>query len=341
MKSNYFLERNKNNIKALSNYLEKMPQFCYEFFVGIENYTTPLTRLNYASDLRIFFDYISKFKFGKDASKITLDDLNQLKLLDIEKFLSYLSYYTYEEKSYTNNEKGKGRKLATLRTLFKYFYNKDYLKENIASKIKTPKQYQKPIIRLEVDEVANILNEAENPQFMSKTQISYNKHTKIRDVAILTVFLGTGIRISECVGLNVEDIDFRNNAFKVTRKGGSQVVLYFSSEVRQALIDYLKERDSKFNSDSNALFLSLQNKRITPRAVQNLVKKYAQLITPLKKISPHKLRSTYGTNLYRETQDIYVVADVLGHKDVNTTKKHYAAISEDIRRKAADKVKLR
>ena len=82
-------------------------------------------------------------------------------------------------------------------------------------------------------------------------------------------------------------------------------------------------------------------KRISIRAVENLVQKYSKIVTPLKKISPHKLRSTYGTQLYRETQDIYVVADVLGHKDVNTTKKHYAAISEDIRRSVAGKVKLR
>ena len=87
--------------------------------------------------------------------------------------------------------------------------------------------------------------------------------------------------------------------------------------------------------------MSLQNKRISVRAVQNLVKKYAKVTTPLKKITPHKLRSTYGTALYRETQDIYIVADVLGHRDVNTTKKHYAAISDDIRRAAANKVKLR
>ena len=89
-----------------------------------------------------------------------------------------------------------------------------------------------------------------------------------------------------------------------------------------------------------ALFLSLQYRRITVRAVENLVKKYAKIVTPLKKITPHKLRSTYGTELYRETGDIYIVADVLGHRDVNTTRKHYAAISEDHRRAVADAVKL-
>jgi len=88
------------------------------------------------------------------------------------------------------------------------------------------------------------------------------------------------------------------------------------------------------------MFISLQNKRISIRAVENLVKKFAEQASPLKKISPHKLRSTFGTNLYKETKDIYIVADVLGHKDVNTTKKHYAAISEDMRKSVADKIKI-
>ena len=133
------------------------------------------------------------------------------------------------------------------------------------------------------------------------------------------------------------------NSFKVIRKGGNQAILYFSEEVADALAQYLayKEEDKNTPENEHALFLSIKMHRISIRAVENLVKKYSRIVSPLKKISPHKLRSTYGTQLYRETKDIYVVADVLGHKDVNTTRKHYAAISEDIRRNVADKVKLR
>jgi site-specific recombinase XerD len=121
------------------------------------------------------------------------------------------------------------------------------------------------------------------------------------------------------------------------------MILYFSEEVAIALKAYIEEKagDPKIPQGENAFFLSLQYKRMTVRAVEMLVKKYARIVTPLKKITPHKLRSTYGTMLYRETGDIYIVADVLGHKDVNTTKKHYAAISEDSRKKVAGKVKLR
>ena len=213
---------------------------------------------------------------------------------------------------------------------------------DIASKLISPKIHTKEITRLEVDEICKLINEAECPEHMTKTQQAFNKHTKSRDVAMLSLFLGTGIRVSECVGINLGDVDFDNNCFKVTRKGGNQVILYFSDEVKNSLEMWVKDRDILMEgSNETALFVSLQKKRISTRAVENLVKKYSQIASPLKKISPHKLRSTYGTNLYRETGDIYVVAEVLGHKDVNTTKRHYAAMSEDIRRSVANKVKLR
>lgn len=338
--SNYYLEQNKKISKKVFKYISTLPPYVAQFFVGIESTTTPLTRASYAMDLRIFYDYLANHVFGKSTKDITLEDIDKLSPIDLENFMAYLSFYTFEGKNYHNTERGKARKLATLGSFFKYFYNKDYLSGNITSKIKTPKQHQKPIVRLEVDEVASMLNQVEKAQFDSKTQTAYNRHTSTRDLAIITLFLGTGIRVSKLVGLNIEDFDLKNHAFKVTRKGGNQVVLYFSQEVKDALVAYLEQRQ-EIQADTNALFLSLQKKRITTRAVQNLVKKYSKQVTPLKKISPHKLRSTYGTNLYRETQDIYVVADVLGHKDVNTTKRHYAAISEDIRRNAANKVKLR
>ena len=123
----------------------------------------------------------------------------------------------------------------------------------------------------------------------------------------------------------------------------SEIAVLFRTNMQpRALMEYMVERQKITAADGsvNALFLSLQNRRISVRSVENMVKKYASQITN-KRITPHKLRSTYGTALYKETGDIYLVADVLGHKDVNTTKKHYAAIDEDRRRSAANVVKLR
>ncbi|MBQ6256634.1 MAG: tyrosine-type recombinase/integrase, partial [Clostridia bacterium] len=133
------------------------------------------------------------------------------------------------------------------------------------------------------------------------------------------------------------------NAFLVIRKGGDQSILYFPDQVADALQAYLVERNKiqPLEGHENALFLSLQKRRMTQRAVENMVKKYALVAAPLKKrISPHKLRSTFGTNLYQETGDIYLVADVLGHSDVNTTRRHYAAMSDANKRKASRMVPL-
>ena len=344
MKDDFFRERNIHYTKLLRQKLNALPYFCREFFVGIETQTSPLTRINYANDLKIFFDYlinnVPAFK-NKYIDEIELSDLEKVTSTDIEMFLSYLSHYDIDAKSYSNNERGKARKLSTLKTLFKFFYNKDKLSQNVASKVASPKLHEKEIIRLNSDEIVKLLDVLENAELNSEHQSAYvRNNTKKRDLAIISLLLGTGIRVSECVGLNIDDIDFNNNAFTVTRKGGNRSTLYFSDEIKAFLIDYMEERKEK-NINEKALFLSLRDKRISVRAVEYLVKKYAKIISPLKKITPHKLRSTYGTNLYKATKDIYVVAEVLGHKDVNTTKKHYAAISEDIKKEASTKVKLR
>ena len=337
----YFEKRDLISQKKIRALAAELPDFCYDYFIGIENNSSSLTRLNYAMDLTIFFDFLSEC-LHKDKKDITLKDIDELKSNIIEQYLSHLSYYEMDGKVLKNSERGKARKLSSVRSLFKYLFNHDMISSNVASKVQTPKLHNKEIIRLEDDETRRLLDAVASDNTFSHHQKAYNaNNTKDRDNALVTLFLGTGIRISECVGLNVEDFDFSQNAFKVTRKGGNQTVLYFSNEVASALKIWLKKRATMdIDPNEHAMFVSLQKKRICTRAVENLVKKFAREATPLKKISPHKLRSTFGTNLYRETKDIYIVADVLGHKDVNTTKKHYAAISEDMRKDVATRVKI-
>lgn len=343
----YFVQRDEDNILKIRQLLKELPPFCEEFFIGIEQYTSTLTRLGYARDLKTFFTYLVKEcrEFSNvEIHELTLHDLDTVTATQIERYLNYLTLYRTEDgRKLKNGEQARARKLSSIRALFKYFFKKDKLKSNVCEKIDTPKIHDKEIIRLEVDEVVKLLNMAEDGDGFTQMQKGFHKHTRVRDYAMLSLFLGTGIRISECVGLNVDDFDFEENAFRVTRKGGSRVVLYFNDEVADALKMWLRERarNKEIPPTEKAMFLSLQNKRISCRAVEKLVKKYSEIVTPLKHITPHKLRSTFGTNLYRETNDIYVVADCLGHKDVNTTRKHYAAISDDIRRSASKKVKLR
>lgn len=344
----YHEKINIKNTARLRSVLSELPPFTKDYFRAIEPTTSSKTRISYAYDLRIFFNYlIENNPLYKNYSlkDFTLDDLDRLESIDIEEYQEYLKLYDSNDKVIVNTEKGLARKMSSLRSFYNYYYKRQVIKNNPAQLVSMPKLHEKAIIRLDVDEVASLLDFVENcgSQLRGQKKVYYEK-TKYRDLAIMTLLLGTGIRVSECVGLDLNDVDFKNNSIKVTRKGGSQMYVYFGQEVEKALTDYLqitRENMIPVSGHENALFLSSQKKRISVRTVEDLVKKYSIQVTPNKHITPHKLRSTYGTNLYKETGDIYLVADVLGHKDVNTTKKHYAALGDERRRQAASAVTLR
>lgn len=344
--NNYHDQQNIDNVQKMREVLDTLPKFCKNFFRAITEYTSARTRLAYAYDLRVFFEYLHENNSVCKQQEITAFPLSLLERLtreDIEEYIEYLSYYEKDGKVYTNDERGKKRKLAALRSFYNYYFQAELIEKNPAILVPLPKMHEKEIIRLDADEVALLLDQVESGTGLTPAQKRYHQSTKTRDVAILTLLLGTGIRVSECVGLDRGDVDFKNNGIKIRRKGGYEAVIYFGEEVENALHEYLDEREHIIpqSGHEDALFLSMQDRRISVRAVENMVKKYSATVTSLKKITPHKLRSTYGTALYRETGDIYLVADVLGHKDVNTTRKHYAALEDERRRYAADKVRLR
>lgn len=340
----------QRHVQLIRTLLREMPRLVSDFIYSLEDQYAALTRIGYIYDLRIFFDYLLAeipYFGGKSRPNLTLEDIQAITLADLERYPNYLTLYFAQEqpdRPIENAEHGKMRKLCSLRSFYQYLFEHKYVEGNLASLVPLPKLHAKAIIRLEPDEVARLLDLAETGEGFQDRQKKYTENTRARDVAILTLLLGTGIRVSECVGINMDDVNFEENAFLITRKGGKQMILYFSDEVADALKRYYKVRKgiNALDGHEDALFLSLQRRRITQRAIENLVKKYATVAAPLKKkISPHKLRSTYGTELYRNTGDIYLVADVLGHSDVNTTRKHYAAMSDERRRLAAKAVKLR
>lgn len=343
----YYEQKDRENTLRLRNMIKELPPFCTDFFRGIEPQTSSRTRIAYAYDLKIFFDFLRKENpvLNKlELRDITLSHLDQLHVTDLEEYMEYLKYrFNEKNQEVVNKERGIMRKIASLKSFYNYYYRKEMLKNNPAALVQLPKLHDKEIIRLDVDEVALLLDEVEKGESLTDKQKAFHEKTKVRDLALLTLLLGTGIRVSECVGLNINDVDFKNGGIRIHRKGGKEVTVYFGIEVENALRDYLDQRQEMTpeKGSEDALFLSLQMKRISVRSVENLVKKYAKIVTPLKKITPHKLRSTYGTTLYQETGDIYLVADVLGHTDVNTTKKHYAALDDARRRSARDKVRLR
>lgn len=341
----YYDENEKLNTLKIREHLATLPSFCKDFFRSIEPRTTSKTRLAYSYDLHVFFNFLKECNPELNERNIKLSDLDKLSFQDIEEYMEYLKYYK-DDNNYeiSNSPSGIKRKIATLRSFYKYYYNNNLIKNNPASKIKLPKLREKEITRLDVNEVADFLDSVESGDKLSETEQKFHEKTKLRDTAMLSLLLGTGIRVSECIGINLSDIDLKNTSIMIKRKGAKESIIYFSDEVLKPLSEYIAYRKSIENvneKDGDALFLSLQNKRISARAVQKLVKKYAEGVTPLKHITPHKLRSTFGTNLYQETDDIYLVASVLGHNDVNTTKKHYAAIEDNKKRLARNIVKLR
>jgi len=350
----YREQLDQKRLETAREMLHTLPRSCADFIRSLQSTTSTLTRLAYTIDLHTFFDFALKelTNFSvQNATEITDEQISTLKPRDIEMYAEYLTLYYKQNGDDENNQRllknqiyGVMRKLSSLRSYFNYLFRTQRIPSNIVTLVPLPKRHEKPILLLERHEMHQLLEAIEKGHQLTPQQAAFHKITQTRDLAIVMLFLGTGIRVSECVGINMEDIDFRVNALLVTRKGGNQVILYFPREVAEALKDYLQRREAitPVAGHEHAFFLSLQRKRMTQRAVEKMVKKYAMLVVPLKKrISPHKLRSTYATNLYEETKDIYLVAETLGHSDVNTTRKHYASMSAARMRQAASHTHLR
>ncbi|MDO4622672.1 MAG: tyrosine-type recombinase/integrase [Eubacteriales bacterium] len=346
----YHEQRDIEYTVRLRNVLSTMPEFARDFFRASNTSRSTATTCRYAYCVRIFMEFLIQSNPSykdKTIKDLTLEDMEKVTALDLEEYMDYLKAYKPSETDayITNGEKGIKQKMSALRVFYSYFYKREMIVNNPTALIEMPKLHEKEIIRLDSDEVAELLDLIEHcGDDMNPHQRRYWEKTKNRDVAIITLLLGTGIRVSECVGLDVEDVDFKNNGIKVFRKGGNEMMVYFGEEVEHALRTYMegdRAAITPIQGHEHALFYSSQRRRIGVKAVENLVQKYTSQITTTKKITPHKLRSTYGTALYQETGDIYLVADVLGHRDVNTTKRHYAAMSDARRRKAAKAVHLR
>ena len=331
----------------------ELPPACGDYFSAIAVTTGSFTRLAYAIDLKTFFHFLQteRYQFShKPLYAFTNDDLALVSQSDLTAYIEYLTFYYKNDtsddvpvKALTNHDLSIKRKLCSIRSFYDYLFKNGRIPSNVTTLVSLPKIHEKPILRLSLEEMHRMLEQAATGEGLTKRQQAWHKLTVKRDYALLSLFLGTGIRVSECVGLNISDVDLEDNAFLVTRKGGNQVVLYFPPEVAEALAEFMQERNemNALPGHEDALFLSMQKRRMTQRAVQVLVKKYAAIAAPLKpRISPHKLRSTFATNLYNKTGDIYLVADVLGHSSVDTTRKHYADMTDARRRMAAEQVEL-
>ena len=268
----YYEQIDIENTKKLRELIQTLPPFVKDFFRGVEPETASRTRIAYAYDLRVFFDFLLSRNpelAQKGMERLQAEDLDRITLSDLEEYTEYLKYYDKDEEDHINKERGIKRKLSSLKSFYNYYYRKEDIQTNPAALIRLPKIHEKEIIRLEPNEVALLLDSVESGEKLSKRQAAFHEKNKVRDLALLTLLLGTGIRVSECVGLDLTDVDFDNAGIRLHRKGGKEVVVYFGEEVEAALLAYVEQRKRIIAEDGseNALFLSLQNKRISVRAV--------------------------------------------------------------------------
>lgn len=324
-----------------------LPDCAKMFFRNLRNENkSERTICQYAYDMRGFFDYLAStqgFK-EKNLNSLRIDEiLDVLNKEDLQEYVESLNTYVYkDEYGRTGNRKSSAsyisRKISSLKSFYKYYQTCGDIKTNPSVLIKNPKIKHKNIMIMEGDEIRRIIEAIYDESDM--TEREKTAHAKIikRDIAIVMLFLGTGIRVSELVGIDIKDIDFKEASIKVVRKGGDEDEVFFSSEVEEALHDYID--NDRPNVNDPALFISNYKTRISDRAVEKMIKNYAEKAGLNKKITPHALRRTFGTTLYESTGDIFLTANALHHKSVDTTRTHYVRKNREMTRDAVTKLDI-
>lgn len=320
--------------------LGTMPDFVKSYIRAIHNRTAPRTRYEYLKDIQNFLNYVQE-RF--ELTSVKIENLQTLTKINFEEYFEYLEHYEKDGKELTNSRESIKRKMSSLRKFFDYLFKSEFITSDEIRKVELPKLHKKEIIFLEQNETIDFLDAVEKGEKLSKKEMDYHKKQSTRDLAICYLLLSTGIRVSECAELDIDDIDMTNSCIRIVRKGGDEATVYFSDEAAGYIQSYLEERNhiKGVPDTEKALFISSQKKRMSIRSIEMLIKKYAQRSVPMKHITPHKLRSTYATTLYEQTGDIYLVAETLGHKDVSTTKEHYANLSNKRKEESRNKVQFK
>ncbi|MDO4500131.1 MAG: tyrosine-type recombinase/integrase [Erysipelotrichaceae bacterium] len=326
--------------------IETLPRCARLYFrnIRIEN-KSERTIKQYAYDIKGFFEFVANTdKFSnKDLNKLSIGDiLNELDKEDLQDYIDTIATYETNNEMRISSPSYISRKISSLKSFYKYYYDCGDIKHNPSTLLKNPKLKQKNILIMEKDEINRIIEAVKSEDGLSERELKFHKQTLQRDLAIMMLFLGTGIRVSELVGIDMSDLDFREASLKVVRKGGDEDEVFFSSSVQAQLETYINtERDILLDGkDEAALFISNKKTRMTDRSVEMLIKKYSMKAGLNKKITPHALRRTFGTNLYESTGDIYLTANALHHKSVDTTRQHYVRKNREMTRDAVTRLQM-
>ncbi|SES69933.1 Site-specific recombinase XerD [Natronincola peptidivorans] len=327
----------------------QLPSFMRDFFLYLKSGVALSTRLAYLEDIFFFCRYLihsSSLSQASSTTEISIEEFSHIAAKDINRFLGdYCSRYTMENEEYTkiveNHNRSLARKKSSLSVLFKFLYRDEIISKNITdgfNPIRLPKPQPDAIKKLEIDEVAKMLDIIETGSVFTEKEKIYWQKTKLRDKAIIVLFITYGLRVSELQQLNVSSFNFNRGDFRIYRKRGKEVLMPLNKTCERVIKEYIKDErplDSILEDyDKDALFLSIQNKRMTIRAIRNLVKKYTSLALGTSRdsgYSPHKLRATAATSLIQQGFSIYDVQNLLDHDNVTTTQL-YAAHKKDVKR---------
>ncbi len=315
--------------KKLEELMSALPDYCRTYFNAKKPHHQVRSLISYAYDFKTFFYYLQNNNptcKNLAAKDIPFGLMENIGIHDIEEYAAFLQLYEINGVIVQNGPAAIKRKLSSLSSFFNYFRANEELSKNPVEKYQKPKiPSDNTITILENDEVITLLDALATQSVWTGRQIYYHQKTKDRDYAIYSLLLGTGIRISELVSINVEDLDLNHLQLRIIRKGNKKQDIWMSEDVADSILSYLNnERDNLIQSkDEPALFLSLQKTRLTVRQIEKMTEYIAKKLFPGKHVTPHKFRSSYGSSLVAETHDIYGVAIALGHASVETAKKHY------------------
>ena len=329
--------KKENDIYLECEELEsQLPKFLRGFFSYLKANVLPATRLAYLHDIRFFFKYLIEETDLTDAEttdKIKLSDLEQVKAVDVNKFIDYCRKYKVDTGDaiyiYENSNKSLARKKSSISVMFKQLYRDELLSKNITDgfdPIRVPKPGEREIKALQDDEVMIMLDAVSNGTGLTDHEHAYWEKTKKRDKAILILFLTYGLRLSELQQLNISSFNFNRGEFKIYRKRGKESIMPLNNSATAVIHDYIdneRASDSSLSEEHrDALFLSLQGRRMTERQIRELVMKYTSIAlntTRKSGYSPHKLRATAATSLIGRGNSIFDVAALLDHEQVTTT----------------------
>lgn len=315
----------------------ELPPCLKDYFVYLNSSVSIRTRLAYTRDLIFFLDYLidhTDITEAKDKREITIEDLQKVKAKDVNWFLGeYCTVYERDihEKTYimSNKNSSLSRKKSSLSVFFKFLFREELIANNITTgfnPIKLPKKQPDAIKKLELDEVDVLLKTVENGKELTKSEKKYWNKTKLRDRAIIYLFVTYGLRITELEQLNISSFNFNRLEFTIFRKRDKEITMPFNNTIERVIKEYLEEDRLSVQDvdeeDKDALFLSLQKMRLGEKAIRNLVKKYTSVplhTTRNNGYSPHKLRATVASSLIELGFSIYDVQNLLDHEHVTTT----------------------